>query len=88
MSLARRVEKLFEPGGALERRWPRYERRSGQAGLAIEIARALESGGTLLAEAPTGVGKSLAYLVPSVLLACEGERRVVIATCRARSRTS
>ena len=81
MSLARRVEKLFEPGGALERRWPRYERRSGQAGLAIEIARALESGGTLLAEAPTGVGKSLAYLVPSVLLACEGERRVVIATC-------
>ena len=81
MTLVRRVERLFEPGGTLARRWPRYERRAAQTGLALEIARALEHGGVLLAEAPTGVGKSLAYLAPSVLYALEGERRVVIATC-------
>ena len=35
----------------------------------------------LLAEAPTGVGKSLAYLAPAVLHALESDRRVVVATC-------
>ena len=49
--------------------------------LAARIAGALESGGVLLAEAPTGVGKSLAYLTPAVLMALESDRRVVIATC-------
>src|SRR5882762_8104515 len=81
MSLADRVASLFAPGGALSNRWPRYEPRSSQAELAVEIARTLEHGGVLMAEAPTGVGKSLAYLVPSVLLALESDRRVVIATC-------
>ncbi|OGF12799.1 MAG: hypothetical protein A2W00_00805 [Candidatus Eisenbacteria bacterium RBG_16_71_46] len=81
MELRRRVEELLGPGGAVASRWPRYERRDGQRALAAEIALCLEHGGLLLAEAPTGVGKSLAYLLPSVLLALESEQRVVIATC-------
>src|SRR5258708_14785682 len=81
MALTDRVASLFGPAGALARRWTRYEPRHAQAELAIEIARTLEHGGVLLAEAPTGVGKSLAYLAPSVLLALESDRRVVIATC-------
>src|SRR5437870_2692911 len=47
----------------------RYEDRPGQRALAIEIGTTLERGGVLVAEAPTGIGKSLAYLLPSVLLA-------------------
>ena len=41
--------------------------------------RTLERGGVLLAEAPTGVGKSLAYLLPAVLAALETSK-VVVAT--------
>src|SRR5436190_7761205 len=81
MALDRVVERWFEPGGALAKRWARYERRDAQAGLAIEVARTLERGGILLAEAPTGIGKSLAYLAPAVRLVLESDRRVVIATC-------
>jgi Rad3-related DNA helicase len=72
---------VFAPGGRLASRWPRYEERPGQVALALRIADTLEHGGVLLAEAPTGIGKSLAYLVPAVLLALEREQRVVIATC-------
>jgi Rad3-related DNA helicase len=81
MRLTERVADAFAHDGALARRWERYERRESQVALALSIARTLEQGGVLLAEAPTGVGKSLAYLVPAALMAAAGERRVVVATC-------
>jgi len=81
VTLVRRVETLLEPRGELARRWPRYEERAVQRELARDIARTLEQGGVLLAEAPTGVGKSLAYLLPAVLHAARGGERVVVATC-------
>jgi Rad3-related DNA helicase len=81
MSLADRVEALLAPGGRLSSHWPRYEDRLAQRHMARDVAATFEQGGVLLAEAPTGVGKSLAYLLPAVLLALESERRVVIATC-------
>ena len=37
--------------------------------------------GVLMAEAPTGVGKSVAYLLPAVMHAAETDQRVVVATC-------
>jgi Rad3-related DNA helicase len=81
MTLASRVEALLAPEGTIARRWPRYEDREAQRRMAADVARTLDSGGVLLAEAPTGVGKSLAYLLPSVLAVLESDRRVVIATC-------
>src|SRR5215471_10532495 len=81
MSLATRVERAFLPGGALARAWPEWEERPGQRAFAIEVAHSIERGGVLLAEAPTGVGKSLAYLLPAVLHAVEHQERVVVATC-------
>lgn len=81
MSLVGQVEALLAPRGRLSQRWPRYEERAVQRQLALDIARVVEQGGVLLAEAPTGVGKSLAYLLPAVLHASGGERRVVVATC-------
>ena len=80
MSLATRVERAFLEGGALARAWPRWEERPGQRAFAIEVAQAIERGGVLLAEAPTGVGKSLAYLLPAALHAVEHNERVVVAT--------
>ena len=55
------------------------EQRPGQAEMAAAVVTAINDGGTLLCQAGTGVGKSLAYLVPAALAAASG-RRVVIAT--------
>ena len=55
------------------------EQRPGQTEMAAAVATAINDGGTLLCQAGTGVGKSLAYLVPAALAAASG-RRVVIAT--------
>jgi len=55
---------------------PGYEERKAQIRLSEAVAEVLEHGGLLLAEAGTGTGKTLAYLLPAVL----SERRVVIST--------
>ncbi len=60
------MERFFAPGGCLERVLPGYEPRSEQAALAQAVADALGAGEHLVAEAGTGVGKSLAYLIPAL----------------------
>jgi len=81
VSLARRVEELLRPGGPLAGHWPGYEDRPGQRDLARDVATTFERGGVLLAEAPTGIGKSVAYLLPALLTILSTNRRVVVATC-------
>lgn len=66
----------FGPRGRLAAALPGFEPRTEQAALAQEIADALERGEHLLAEAGTGTGKSLAYLIPALT----SGKRVVIAT--------
>jgi ATP-dependent DNA helicase DinG len=70
------VEEAFGPGGALAATLPGYEPRAEQAALAAAVERALATGEHLVAEAGTGTGKSLAYLIPAL----ESGRRVVVAT--------
>ncbi|OFW13565.1 MAG: hypothetical protein A3H29_11500 [Acidobacteria bacterium RIFCSPLOWO2_02_FULL_67_21] len=53
-----------------------YEPREGQRQMAEAVAAVLESGGLLLAEAGTGTGKTVAYLVPAIL----SGRRVLVST--------
>ena len=57
-----------------------YEYREEQQRLAVAVAEALASEGALLAEAGTGVGKSLAYLIPAVRFALEHGRKAIIST--------
>ncbi|HYN08450.1 MAG TPA: ATP-dependent DNA helicase [Vicinamibacterales bacterium] len=71
-----RVEAAFGKTGPLAAAFDGYEPRPGQQQLAGEVARTLASGGTLVAEAGTGTGKTLAYLVPAVLAG----KRVLIST--------
>lgn len=61
------MEKYFGAGGALSRVLENFRHRPGQAEMAGAVAETLEKGGVLLVEAGTGVGKTLAYLVPAVL---------------------
>src|SRR5581483_7938614 len=60
----------------LARALPGYEPRPEQAALASAVDRALATGEHLVAEAGTGVGKSLAYLLPSLASGA----RVIVAT--------
>jgi ATP-dependent DNA helicase DinG len=70
------MRAFFGPGGRLAASLPGFEPRAGQAALAQEVADTLARGEHLLAEAGTGIGKSLAYLVPAL----ESGMRVVVAT--------
>src|SRR6059058_302696 len=70
------VAAVFAPDGALARALPDFEPRSGQVEMAAAVARVFERGGVLLAEAGTGTGKTLAYLVPAIL----NRERVLIST--------
>ena len=71
---------ILGPGGAVSRRLPSYEARPEQLAMAEAVARAIGEGGHLVVEAGTGVGKSFAYLVPSILAASEAGKKVVIST--------
>jgi ATP-dependent DNA helicase DinG len=70
------VHEHFRPGGALARAMPEFESRPQQGALADAVETALATGRHLVAEAGTGVGKSLAYLLPAL----ESGHRVVVAT--------
>ncbi|MEZ4718575.1 MAG: helicase C-terminal domain-containing protein [Caldilineaceae bacterium] len=57
-----------------------FEARPGQVEMARLVLAALNDGEQMLLEAGTGVGKSLAYLLPAALWSLRNQRRVVIAT--------
>ena len=71
-----KVASAFAPGGPIARALPGFEARQGQLEMAEAVAAVFAAGGVLLAEAGTGTGKTLAYLVPAIL---SGER-VLIST--------
>jgi ATP-dependent DNA helicase DinG len=70
------IAAVLGPGGRLSRALAGYEHRPEQLTLAREVARAFDERRILVAEAGTGTGKTLAYLVPAIL----SGRRVVVST--------
>lgn len=74
------VVAMFTAGGKLGRELPGFEEREGQKEMAREVCRAFNEDGILLIEAGTGSGKSLAYLVPSLLWAMNSGEKVVLST--------
>ncbi|HWQ90662.1 MAG TPA: ATP-dependent DNA helicase, partial [Clostridia bacterium] len=79
IDLVQQVEQIFSPTGVLSRS-SNFEFRPQQQQMAVAVARALESGDHLAVEAGTGVGKSLAYLVPAILYAVAQRKKAVIST--------
>ncbi len=71
---------FLDKGGTFEAHFPGYEHRPQQVAMLRGIARALNHGDHLLVEAATGVGKSLAYLIPAACWAVQNGERVVIST--------
>jgi ATP-dependent DNA helicase DinG len=67
---------VFADDGPLARTVHDYEPREGQRAMAAAVADVIEHGGTLIAEAGTGTGKTLAYLIPAIL----SGQRVLVST--------
>ena len=76
MSLIAAVAAAFADDGVLARAVDQFEPRAGQRAMALAVAETFGDGGVLLAEAGTGTGKTLAYLVPAIL----SRQRVLIST--------
>ena len=57
-----------------------FEYRPEQQEMAVAVARALEEERHLVVEAGTGVGKSIAYLAPSILFAIAQKKKAIIST--------
>lgn len=74
------VVSLLKEGGPLSNVLPSYEYRPQQEAMVCEVTRALNEGKFLLMEAGTGVGKSIAYLMPAILWSIKNRERVLVAT--------
>jgi ATP-dependent DNA helicase DinG len=79
IDLVKQVEEIFSPTGLLSRA-KNFEFRPQQQQMAVAVARALQNREHLAVEAGTGVGKSLAYLVPAILFAVAEKKKAVVST--------
>jgi ATP-dependent DNA helicase DinG len=74
------LRAIFDQNGTLAGVFRDYEYRAGQLRMAETVQDAFQDKKHLLVEAGTGVGKSLAYLIPAVQFSLKSECRVVIST--------
>ncbi len=74
------LEEIFNLEGKLSSKLKGYEYRENQLEMAKLIADSFFKENVLLVEAPTGIGKSFAYLVPAILFSLRNEKRIVIST--------
>ena len=74
------VAAWFGPDGRFAAAIPGYEPRPEQMRMAEAVARAFNEGRHLVVEAGTGVGKTMAYLVPAVLWSLANKAPVVVCT--------
>jgi ATP-dependent DNA helicase DinG len=60
------IERYFDDGGPLARALVKFEPRPQQVKMACAVYQALLNGRRLVVEAGTGIGKSFAYLIPTI----------------------
>lgn len=74
------IQSTFGPGGWVDSLLPNYTPRDEQQLMAQAVDDTFEKNGRLVAEAPTGTGKSLAYLVPGSYHAARSGDKLVVVT--------
>ena len=74
------IDGVLGPGGPVAVLHPAFEDRESQRAMARSVARLYNLGGVGLLEAGTGVGKSLAYLVPALRWSHQNGERTVVST--------
>ena len=71
---------MLRPGGAFSRAFAGFEFRPPQVHMLESVAQAFNQAHHLMAEAGTGTGKSVAYLMPAIAYAVKNGTRVVVST--------
>ena len=80
LTFKEKVISILGSDGVISRALENYELRPQQLKMAEGICESIESEKHLIVEAGTGVGKSLAYLVPFIIYATENNKRVIVST--------
>ncbi|MFZ5807629.1 MAG: ATP-dependent DNA helicase [Verrucomicrobiota bacterium] len=78
-ALQQQIKQIFSPTGVLSHA-DGFEYRPQQQQMAVAIAQDLEDEKHLIVEAPTGVGKTLGYLIPAIIYGLKKKKQVVIST--------
>jgi ATP-dependent DNA helicase DinG len=74
------IKLLLRSDGAIAGSFDSYEFRSQQLEMLCQVAESLNQEQHLLVEAGTGTGKSLAYLLPAIVMAVANQDKVVVST--------
>ncbi|MBU4486164.1 MAG: DEAD/DEAH box helicase family protein, partial [Candidatus Delongbacteria bacterium] len=74
------IDKIFSDDGAISKNISNFEYREEQHVMANKCSEVLNNDKILVCEAGTGVGKSYAYLVPSIIFSLINNERIIIST--------
>lgn len=80
MDIREKIIDFFSENGVLAEKFELYEFRQSQLDMAMQVCDTLEGKSHLFIEAPTGIGKSFAYLVPAILYAKANNKKAIIST--------
>ena len=74
------IDEIFGEKGLFAGKFENYEIRNGQIEMAKAVMHNFSNDEYLLVEAGTGVGKSLAYLIPAIIHSNKNDAKVIIST--------
>ncbi|WP_369715546.1 ATP-dependent DNA helicase [Leptotrichia sp. HSP-536] len=74
------VDKYFGENGAIHKNFGKFEVRREQYEMAKFIENSMNENKKLIVEAGTGTGKTIAYLLPTLLYAIENNLKVIVST--------
>ncbi len=74
------LKEILSPGGSLSRFVPGYEHREQQIDMLGDVEAAFHESRIALIEAGTGVGKSMAYLLPALYWASKHKEKILLST--------
>ena len=74
------ITSILSKNGVLSESFPEFEFRKQQIEMAFEITDSIKSQKNIIIEAGTGIGKSLAYLIPAFLSAKSNNKPIIIST--------
>lgn len=80
MDIRNEIINFFSENGVLANKFETYEFRKSQLDMALAVYNSLESKSHIFIEAPTGIGKSFAYLVPAIYYAKANGKKAIIST--------
>ncbi len=74
------IEDVLGKNGIISDKLDSYELRPQQLDMALAIEKSIEENKHLIVEAGTGVGKSIAYLIPFIFWTIKNKKKVIIST--------